>query len=49
MTADPRKWDPEAETDETAPSSEYGIVSRLITRFGPSMEKEPYPDEVGEG
>jgi hypothetical protein len=48
MTADPREWDPDATTNATPPRSEFGIVSRLITRHGPSVGKEPYPDEMYE-
>jgi len=48
MSADPRNWDPDAKTDATPPQSEYGVISRLITRYGPSLGKEPYPEEMYE-
>ena len=48
MPADPRNWDPDAATDATPPQSEFGIISRLITRYRTPVEKEPYPDEMYE-
>ena len=46
MTVDARKWDPTANTDAVPPESEYGIVSRLTTRYGARGQKEPYPDDL---
>ena len=48
MTTDPRKWDPFVSTDAVPPSSEYGIVSQLVTRCGGHGGKEPYPDDLSE-
>ena len=50
MTADPSEWNPAAETDKTPPTSEYGIISRLITWYGSTRNevKELYPDDMDE-
>ena len=46
MTTTPRDWDPSASTDAEPPTSEYGFVTRLITKYGSRGGKEPFPEEL---
>lgn len=44
MTEEPQ-WDPTASSNVDPPKNEYGVISRLITEYGPHGGKEPYPEE----
>lgn len=48
MPIDPRDWDPSVDTAATPPDSEYGLVSRLVTDYGPNHGKDPYPDDMND-